>query len=73
MFLATWTDLAVTPERVTAAGELVIVHGTYRGRQPATGRAFESRFVHTWTVRGGAAVRLEMPADTVPMYAAASL
>jgi ketosteroid isomerase-like protein len=68
VFLATWTDLAVTPERITPAGELVIVHGTYAGRHKRTGRPFEARFVHTWTLRDGKGVRFEMLTDTVQMF-----
>src|SRR5262249_54042705 len=67
-FLSTWKQLSVTPERITGAGELVIVHGRYTGQHADTGRDFESRFVHTWTFRGGKAIRFEMLADTIQMF-----
>ncbi len=67
-FIATWTELSVTPERISDTGEVVIVHGRYRGRHKETGRPFESRFVHTWTLREGQAVRFEMLADTVQLF-----
>ena len=67
-FIATWTDLSVTPERITEAGDQVIVHGTYKGKHHQTGRAFESRLIHTWTLKDGKAVRFEMLADTVQFF-----
>ncbi|MBY0457207.1 MAG: alpha/beta fold hydrolase, partial [Gemmataceae bacterium] len=67
-FIATWTDLTVTPERISDTGEVVVVHGVYRGKHKDTGRPFESRFVHTWTLKNSKAVRFEMLADAVPMF-----
>lgn len=70
-FVGTWSDLAVTPDRINDAGEHVVAHGRYAGRHKTTGRPFESRFVHTWTFRDGRAVRFEMLTDSVPMFRAA--
>lgn len=67
-FIATWTDLTVTPERVRDAGDVVVVHGRYTGKHKDTGRPFESRFVHTWTLTDGKAVRFEMLADTIQLF-----
>ena len=67
-FMGTWKQLSVTPERITGAGEMVIVHGRYTGQHAGTGRVFESRFVHTWTFGSGKAVRFEMLADTIQMF-----
>jgi pimeloyl-ACP methyl ester carboxylesterase/ketosteroid isomerase-like protein len=70
VFIATWHDLNVTPERFTEAGESVIVHGHYRGKHKDTLRPFESRFVHTWTLKDGKATRFEMLADSVQFFRA---
>jgi pimeloyl-ACP methyl ester carboxylesterase/ketosteroid isomerase-like protein len=67
-FIATWRDLTVTPERISDAGEMVIVHGRYAGRHKDTGRPFEARFVHTWTLREGLCTHFEMLADTIQMF-----
>ena len=67
-FIATWTDLTVTPQRITSAGDLVIVHGLYGGKHKDTGRPFEARYVHTWTLKDGKAIRFEMLADTVQFF-----
>lgn len=67
-FVATWDSLTVTPERVSDAADIVVVHGVYSGRHKDTGRPFKSRFVHTWTLENDKAVRFEMLADTVPMF-----
>jgi len=67
-FFTTWTDLTITPETITAAGKLVVVHGRYRGKHKDTGLPFEARFVHTWTLTGGKATRFEMLADTVQFF-----
>ncbi len=71
VFLATWADLTVSPEKITEAGDLVVVHGRYAGKHKDAGRPFESRFVHTWTLKNGQAVRFEMLADTVQFFRAA--
>jgi pimeloyl-ACP methyl ester carboxylesterase/ketosteroid isomerase-like protein len=67
-FLATWTDLTVTPERIIDAGADVVVLGRYGGKHRESGRRFEARFVHTWTFRGEKAARFEMLADTVQFF-----
>ncbi len=67
-FIATWTELSVTPSRFTDSGDGVIVHGIYKGKHKDTARPFESRFVHTWTLNDGKATRFEMLADTVQFF-----
>ena len=67
-FIETWKDLTVTPERITPTTDGAIVHGRYRGKHKDTGRPFESRFVHTWTINKGKATRFEMLADTVQFF-----
>jgi ketosteroid isomerase-like protein len=67
-FLATWNELSVTPERFIVAWDDVVVLGRYRGRHYLTGRSMEARFTHTWTLRGGRAIRFEMLADTIQFF-----
>ena len=68
VFIATWPELTVAPETINEAGEFVVVHGRYRGKHKWTGKPFEARFVHTWTLVDGKAVRFEMLADTVQFF-----
>ncbi|MGO9108807.1 MAG: alpha/beta fold hydrolase [Thermoguttaceae bacterium] len=68
VFIATWAELSVTPEGINDVGEFVIVHGHYRGKHKWTGRPFEARFVHTWTLLDGKAVRFEMLADSAQFF-----
>ena len=68
VFIATWTELTVTPEKISDTGELVIVHGRYRGKHKWTGQPFEARFVHTWTLENSKAVRFEMLADSIQFF-----
>jgi len=48
---------AFEPREIIAAGEHVTVLGWERTRSRATGRIFESDWVHVFTVRGGRIVR----------------
>ena len=67
-FMSTWSNLTVTPDQIAEAGDEVFVHGLYRGLHAKTKRPFESRFVHSWTITAGKAVRFEMLADTVQFF-----
>lgn len=40
-------------QEFVAKGDRVVVLGTYRARVKATGRIWESRFAHAWTIRAG--------------------
>jgi pimeloyl-ACP methyl ester carboxylesterase/ketosteroid isomerase-like protein len=67
-FVATWSDLTVTPDRVIDGGSDVVVLGHYAGKHRDTARPFEARFTHTWTFANGQATRFEMLADTVQFF-----
>ena len=68
-FIGTWKDLTATPERITPTLDGAIAHGRYRGKHKDTGRPFEARFVHTWTIpKRPRATRFEMLADTVQFF-----
>jgi hypothetical protein len=43
----------LVPQEVIAAGDKVIVFGNYSARVNATGRKFETDFVHVFTLRDG--------------------
>ena len=57
-------DWHTEPSEFFETADRVIAVGTYSGRAKATGKSFESRFAHIWTVRDGVIVRLQQCADT---------
>jgi ketosteroid isomerase-like protein len=60
-------DWHTAPSEFFETADSVIAVGTYSGRAKATGKSFESRFAHIWTVRDGVIVRLQQCADTVQL------
>jgi uncharacterized protein len=58
-------DWHTEPAEIFEAGDHVIALGFYSARAKATGRAFQARLAHVWTVRDGVIVRLQQCADTV--------
>jgi hypothetical protein len=60
-------DWHTEPAEIFEAGDRVIGLGFYSARAKATGRRFEARFAHVWTVRDGVIVRLQQCADTVQL------
>jgi ketosteroid isomerase-like protein len=60
-------DWHTEPSEFFETADRVIAVGTYSGRAKATGKSFESRFAHIWTVRDGVIVRLQQCADTVQL------
>ena len=60
-------DWHTEPSEFFETADRVIAVGTYSGRAKATGKSFESRFAHIWTVRDGVIVRLQQFADTVQL------
>lgn len=52
------------PEEFVESGDRVVVFGS-RDVTSVTGRTERLRFVHSWTLRGGRAVRMEDVFDTV--------
>lgn len=65
-----FTDASPTPDEFFAAGDEVIVIGRLRGRTRASGRSFDVRVVHIWTVRERRVVRFAAYIDTPAMLAA---
>jgi uncharacterized protein len=53
------------PSEFLETGDHVVAIGTYSARVKATGKSFEARFAHVWTVRDGVIIRLQQCADTV--------
>jgi ketosteroid isomerase-like protein len=60
-------DWHTAPSEFFETADSVIAVGTYSGRAKATGKSFESRFAHIWTVRDGVIVRLQQCVDTVQL------
>jgi ketosteroid isomerase-like protein len=52
------------PSEFFEAGDHVIAIGTYSARAKATGRTFQARFAHVWTIRDDVIVHLQHCADT---------
>jgi ketosteroid isomerase-like protein len=53
-----------TPEEFLDAGDRVVVLGRFAGTARATGRDFETTFVHVWTTSDGVPTRLVHFVDT---------
>ena len=47
-----------------AQGDKVVARGADRGRVKATGRVWEMKFVHVWTVHGGKLQQVDIFYDT---------
>jgi ketosteroid isomerase-like protein len=60
-------DWHTEPAEIFEAGGRVVALGFYSARAKATGKGFEARFAHVWTVRDGVIVRLQQCADTVQL------
>ena len=58
-------DWHTEPSEFFETGDRVIAIGTYSARAKATGKSFEARFAHVWTMRHGLIARLQQCADTV--------
>jgi len=48
----------------------VVAYGTYRGTYKRTGKYFEARVAHLWTLRGGKITRFEQFVDSRTVAAA---
>jgi ketosteroid isomerase-like protein len=46
-------NFSVTPSEIHAAGDVIFGLGTYRGTGAATGKDFQTAFVHVWRLRNG--------------------
>lgn len=58
------------PDEWIEAGDQVVAIGSVSGRVNATGRDFNVRFIHVWTVSGGKIKRFEPYIDTPGMLRA---
>lgn len=65
-------DSLVEVEEVISAGDHVVVIARTRGTARASGKAFDIRAVHVWTVRDGSIRRFEAYIDTPAMLSALS-
>jgi len=63
-------DASPSPDEFFAAGDEVIVIGRLRGRTRTSGRPFDARIVHVWTVQDGRVARFAAYIDTPAMLAA---
>jgi ketosteroid isomerase-like protein len=61
---ADFEDWHTEPNEFFQVENRVIPLGTYSARAKATGRTFQARFAHVWTIRDGVIVRLQHCADT---------
>jgi hypothetical protein len=57
-------DWRTEPSDFFETGDHVIAIGVYSAKAKATGKTFEARFAHVWTMRDGVIARLQQVADT---------
>jgi uncharacterized protein len=60
-------DWHTEPSELFETGDRVIAIGTYSARAKATGKSFNARFAHVWTMRNGLIARLQQCADTAQL------
>jgi len=65
--LSDFEDWHTEPSEFFETADRVIAIGTYSVRAKATGKSFEARFAHVWTMRDGVVARLQQCADTVQL------
>jgi ketosteroid isomerase-like protein len=68
--LTEFIDATPIPEEFFATGDDVVVVGRLRGLARATGREFDVRIVHVWTVRQGQVTSFTAYIDTLAMLQA---
>ena len=59
-----WEGYVAVPGEFIAEGDTVVVVGTYRGKYLATGKSFETPFVHVWKMDGDLAATFTQHTDT---------
>jgi len=67
-----FNDYTFTLERLLDAGQDVVAVGDYRGTHKQTGKSFQARVVHVWTVADGKIRRFEQFTDTLRVAEAMS-
>lgn len=65
-----YTEGRPEPEEFIAAGDEVVVIGRLRGRARASGRSYDLRIAHLWSIKGQQVVRFAAYIDTPGMLAA---
>ncbi len=64
-----WTDFRFVVEGYVAADNRVFAYGTYYGRYNETGRTFNARVAHLWTLKNNKIHSFEQFVDSVPVIA----
>ena len=72
-YLDAFEHFTVELERLSAAGDQVVVFVRARARGKASGVEVETRPAHLWTMRGGKAVRMEVYPEREQALEAAGL
>ena len=65
-----WAPFACATEKFYEDGDAVFAVGRYFGTNVRTGKEFEARVIHFWTLRDGKIVSFEQFTDTVQIAAA---
>ena len=65
-----WDGYAAVPDEFIDAGDTVVVLGTYSGKYKTTGKSFQAKFAHVWSLRSGKAVRFLQYTDTLKVQEA---
>ena len=65
-----WEGFTATPEEFVVDGGRVVVFGRYTGTYIATGKAMNTPFVHSWTVKNGQITAFQQYTDTEAQVAA---
>jgi len=65
-----WDGYAAIPDQIIDAGDTVVALGTYSGKFKATGKSFEAKFAHVWTLRDGKAAKFVQYTDTLKVHEA---
>jgi uncharacterized protein len=65
-----WNGFAAVAHEFVNGGDTVVALGTYSGTYKKTGKSFEAKFAHVWTVENGKAVRFVQYVDTLLVHRA---
>jgi len=72
-FLEPWSELTISADEITEAGDRVLVSVIQRGVGGGSGIATELRYFHVWSLRDGRVVRLESIQDEAQAHEAAGV
>lgn len=62
-----WQDYRFSVEDYVASGDKVMAYGTYSGTYRATGKAFQARVTHLWTLKNQQIIGFEQFVDSQPV------